>query len=41
MNVLVLNMVLVTINGHGCTEDELIKYAEAVDYGLIKEMVAR
>jgi len=41
VNVVVLGSVLVTISGYDCTEDDLMSYAEAVDYKLIKEMVAR
>lgn len=41
INVVILGSVLVTINGSDLTKDELMAYAEAVDYGLIKEMMAR
>ena len=41
VNVVVMGSVLVTVNGNDCTEDDLMGYAEAVDYKLIKEMMAR
>ena len=41
VNVVVMGSVLVTVNGDNCTEDDLMGYANAVDYKLIKEMMAR
>ena len=41
VNVVVMGSVLVTVSGDGCTKDDLMGYAEAVDYKLIKEMMAR
>ena len=41
VNVVVMGSVLVTVSGNDCTEDDLMGYAKAVDYKLIKEMMAR
>lgn len=41
VNVVVMNSLLVTVEGRRCTEQDLIAYAEAVDYGLLKQILAR
>jgi hypothetical protein len=41
INVIVMGSVLVTVNGNDLSQDELTAYAEAVDYKLIKEILAR
>ena len=41
INVVVMGSVLVTVNGSNITQDELMAYAEAVDYKLIKELLAK
>ncbi len=41
INVVVLGSVLVTIDGSNLTEDELMAYAEAVNYKLIKEIMSK
>jgi len=41
INVVVMGVVLVTVNGNSCTEADLTRYAEAVNYGVIKELMSR
>lgn len=41
LSVVVMGQVLVIIDGDGCTKDDLTKYAEAVDYGMIKDLMSR
>ena len=41
INVVIMNSVLVTVNGSDCSEEELMKYAEGVDYGLIKQILSQ
>jgi len=41
INVVVGGNVLVTIEGRQCTQDDLTAYAEGVDYGMLKEIMAR
>jgi len=40
INVLVGGAVMVQVDGSNCTKDDLVAYAEAVDYGLIKKLMA-
>jgi hypothetical protein len=41
LNVVVMNSLLVTVEGRRCAEQDLIAYAEAVDYDLLKQILAR
>jgi hypothetical protein len=41
INVVVQGSVLVSVEGSGCTQDDLTKYAEAVDYDLIKKLMSQ
>jgi hypothetical protein len=41
INVLIMGSVLVTVEGYDVTEDDLVQYAEAVDYDLIKEIMSK
>jgi hypothetical protein len=41
INVVVLGNMLVTVEGRDCTQDDLTAYAEAVDYDLLKQILAR
>ncbi len=41
LNVVVNGVVLVSLNASSCTKDELMAYAEAVDYALIKKLISQ
>lgn len=41
INVLIMGSVLVTVEGYEVTEDDLVQYAEAVNYDLIKEIMSK
>jgi hypothetical protein len=41
INIVVMGNMLVSVEGRECTQDDLTAYAEAVDYDLLKQILAR